>query len=308
MLLAVPYQPYGPFNSNTALNYDLQQSVTVNMTQYNNLVALVNLIPASEPYVLFQNDMPEVLPRPLPLGLTPLTSTITNWQSDSVQDADSNSFPLTTSSGQTAHVPIQYALANPYSNPYQNGFFDTGPNPSISMYTFVQSMIQSGKYGLLGEAGGMLLLERDYHGPLKYYRPYQTTVSASQLYINGSGPVLTPVLRRYNLTNLTTAWFGPYMTLSPGIYRATYSMMVSNVSENNTMTLVTTILGGSTTLGDGFLRITGANFTSPDSWENLSYQFTVNNTWAGIQFEGISASWQGMIAIRSVAIAQIGLE
>ena len=74
------YQPYSPLNETSNLTYSSIRDVNFNFSEYNTLMSLIHLIPPNDPYVLFQNDMPEMLPRPsidnLPFLFTTYISSI----------------------------------------------------------------------------------------------------------------------------------------------------------------------------------------------------------------------------------------
>ncbi len=68
---------------------------------------------------------------------------------------------------------IDYVLADLNSSSYTAG--------SPSMYNFTNLFYGSGNYGILAEASSIALLERNYTGPILYYRPTYREFSASSL-------------------------------------------------------------------------------------------------------------------------------
>lgn len=295
---ATVYEPYGPLNSYSNENYDLGHITTINWTTYAELQDLISLVPRSTPYVLFQNDMPTVLPRPLEYHQTPLTSALLDWLNATPYDASVNRFPLSLD-GAFFEVPILYTIANPWSIWYEIG---GGRNDSMSV--FVQSMISSGEYGLLGEAGGMMVLARGYTGPLLYYAPLAQAVPASSFRVlDHHGPSGLPVISESDLIN-QTAWYGPYTYLPPGEYRVTWYVETSNDSPSNSIELAVSANAFHTVLGR--LTLTGANFTSTNTWTAISLDVDAPSIYSLVEFPGRDAFWNGTLSFRGVSVQQVG--
>lgn len=306
VLLSTVFQPYGPFNQNSPTRFDLSQSTQINWTAYDRLLSLVHLIPQSTPYVLFQNDMPELLPRPLAYEDTPLITSLYNWQNLSNYDAVHNSFPLELTSGQVADAQIDYAIDNPYSNPYAYGFYDTSSLPNVSMYYFVRTLYASGYYGILGEAGGLTVFERGYNASPEVYVPYTMTIPATQLFDYATRELSTEgVISAVNPVPNEPLWWGPYATFSPGWYSLNFSMLTSNNSPENRMYIYATWANGGEILGNGQLLFNGSAFPEVNQWTNVEMRVYMNNTYGGVQFSGFPYSWTGEVAIRSIQVTQI---
>lgn len=304
ILVATVYQPYGPFNAGSNNDFYVSQTTRVNWTQYNEFTSLVKLIPSSSPYVLFQLDMPELLPRPLPFNQTPLIPTYQDWLNVSVYDAVHNTFPLKLANGQVVSVPIDFAIDNPYGNVPNSNYFTYAWKPNISMYNFISVLFNSGKYGVLGEAGGMLLLERGYSGPTKYYEPYSASFSASQL-CDGLTNECPSGLQAISGTVPVGAhlWYGPYTTLSPGTYRVTYTLMATNISPENHYYLGGVADYGRVTFGGAV--ISGRNFTTSGQWTAISVVIHVNNTYVTVELPGWNEGWSGSVSIKRISVVQL---
>jgi hypothetical protein len=284
---AVFFEPYGPLNGETRDNFALGPATTLNWTTFHQMQDLVNLVPRATPWVLFQNNMPSVLPRPLAYHETPLTP----------YDAQTDQFPLDLD-GVLLQVPIQYAIVDPFS-PW---FMISGLVAETSMQNFAQSMIASGAYGILGEADGMFVLERGYVGPPQYYVPYSATFSASALYAGlSSSPSGMNVISGTTLVD-AAVWHGPYVPFAPGTYRVTYSLLTTDNSSQNRIDLVVASNETHTVLGD--VRLTGANFNATGTWVDISVTATAATVQPLVEFEGVFAYWSGTISIRSVEVTQ----
>ena len=293
ILFAAVYEPYGPLNGsiNSVANFNVNSETEVNLTLFNEYIQMSNLIPRSNPYVLFQNNMPNLLPRNLTYDETPLIPPY-----DFLPNATVQYHPMELITGQIVNPVIDYAIDDPYNNLY----FTLG-NPS--MYDFIHLLYASGNYGILAEESGMLLLEKNYTGPIKYYEPfiafYPSSIFYSPKTLNQFSNL--PVIE----SNLTggEAWYGPYTTLSPGNYSLSFELKTSSISHNNSIILDITANDGATVLG--VKNITGDAFADTNSWENITVNIYVNNTYNNVEFRGINAYWNGSLYFRGIKVKQI---
>jgi uncharacterized membrane protein len=301
MLFATVYQPYGPFNAMDQDNFNVNQSTEVDWSQYQQLHDLAGLIPRSNPYVLFQNNMPELLPRPLSYLQTPLISTILDWKNCSVYDAVHNSFPLLLSGAVPVNARIDYSIDDPLTSYFLG---KDQYNSSVTMYCFMRSLYDSGVYGILGEDGGMMVLERNYTGAPQLYVPYSATFTASELDSGSSNvPSGQGVISITNAID-AQAWGGPDTFLSPGRYDVRYTMMTTSSSPLDRVELCTTADNGHFQLGDSSI-VTGENFTSVDTWTDIDQVINVNDTYVDVDFAGLSATWNGTLSIQSIQVTQL---
>jgi hypothetical protein len=198
-------------------------------------------------------------------------------------------------------VPIQYAIADPFSPWFTVG----GVVANTSMQNFAQAMIASGAYGILGEADGMFVLARGYLGPPQYYVPYVANFSASALYAGLSlSPSGQSVISGTDLYD-AAVWHGPYVPFSPGTYRVTYSLRSTSDASQNRIELV--VASNQTRAVLGALRLTGANFTSPGNWVDISVTATTDTVEPLVEFEGVFAFWSGTISVRYVTVTQVAV-
>jgi uncharacterized membrane protein len=298
ILLALFYQPYGPWNPHGPDPFPLGELRGANLTFFSEMEHLVNLIPRSAPYVLFQNDMPYALPRVLDYQQTPLVSSEIAWLNLSTWDVAENQFPLELPGGSMTNARISYLVDNP-----EGPLFYSSTTPGISMYSFVRALYESGLYGVVGEASGMLLLERGYAGPVQYFVPYSQNYSARSLYswVN-AGPSGTTIVERTNVSG-GRVWWGPYALLSPGTYRATLWMRTTNLSPTNTIEVQATTNDGQDIHAE--TNVTGSDFSAVDQWEPISFTFDLNDTSNTVEFASWNAYWSGTIAIEGATVNQI---
>ncbi|MEM3845754.1 MAG: DUF2079 domain-containing protein, partial [Candidatus Parvarchaeota archaeon] len=166
VLFALVYNPYGPLNQYSMTNFDVAENTAVNWTTFNNLEHIVNMIPKNDPYVLTQNNIPEIYPRPLLYENTPIT-TLSYFFTNITID---NHY-MRVVSGHIYNVRIDYVLAN-IESPY---YLEKSPE---SMYNFTKLFYGSGEYGILAEASGIVLLEKNYTGIPIYYIPFNEHFNA----------------------------------------------------------------------------------------------------------------------------------
>jgi uncharacterized membrane protein len=309
VVFASIFQPYGPLNG---LGPDKFSLPSANLTRYNELQRLESLVPRNTPFVLFQNDMPGMLPRPLDYLATPLVSGIEDWRNVSIYDAEVGYFPLLLYSGHTVNASVLYAI----DDPYNWGFAAKGSTTNNSMYYFIRDLYASGMYGILGEVDGMLVLERGYSGTPVMYSPFSQAIPARDLWVpdvapgqwsnaswNGSKiPSGESVISATNADS-TYAWDGPGLVLSPGTYEVGFSLMTTNLSPQDHISLVVAGENGKDILASE--NITGSNFSHADVWTNFSLTFYANNTYQQVTFPGLSVLWRGTLSIQTINLVQL---
>ncbi len=293
---AMVFQPYGPFNATGPDSFGTSAATEVNWTYFDQYTHLVSLIPPDTPYVLFQNSMPSVLPRPLKYFGAPLVTGLEHWVNVTSSDAARNQFPLELVQGQLANVPIDFAISDP-----NNRWYDSGDK--VSMYAFFTTLYQSGFYGLLGEASGMTVLERSYSGPLEYYEPFTGSLSSTDLYLGNSSTESTgPFLSLSNLSN-QPAWHSSRFPVSPGTYRVEFSLSTSRIDPSNRLALV--VLANTTGPVLNRQLVTGENFTQSGTWTVVNFTVRLTSAYDDLEFAAWNASWNGTISIRSISVTEV---
>lgn len=303
---AAVLQPYGPLNGSIEYSFDLESATTINWTEFNDLEDLVHLIPSADPYVLVQNEMPEIFPRETTTGPPPiLTATINQWYNCTEYDVDHNSFPL-VEDGRLFFTPIDYALANTNDPQFMTPSTGTAFSTNISMFTFVTVLSDSGHYGVLGEAGGLVLLARGFTGSTEVFGPWVETFSASELYHwpagNASG---SPIISGANLSG-EPLWYGPYTFLLPGSYDVAFSLMTDDNASQNRIDLSLEANGGRSPLNGKGFELEGGNFTELRAWTVFHLSLLVNETAVQVEFRGMSTYWTGELSIRWVQVTMVG--
>jgi uncharacterized membrane protein len=297
---AVAYQPYGPLNGSAPISFQLDTQTAANMTVYNEFSRIVSLIPHDDPYVLFQDNMPDLLPRPLP------------YVPPSVPF---NQFPLLPSSVSTdlyygrlpngTQVParIDYVVADPYS-PQFTAVYGAPPYNASMQYLF-DKLYATGEYGVLAEASGMIALARNYSGPPEYFVPivahYVPGDSPGNLYAGEPGFERGQVIEASNVSS-QMVWYGPYSVLAPGLYNVTFMLYTTNSSPGNALQLQLTADSGGVYLGT--YTLTGDELRAGE-WTPVTLTFYSNDIYTGVEFRGYALRWVGNLSVRSVDLVQV---
>ncbi len=299
-MFAAAYQPYGPLNGSVPISFQLGTQTAADMRLYGEFSRMVSLIPRDDPYVLFQDNMPELLPRPLP------------YVPPSVPF---NQFPLLPSSVSTdlyygrlpngTQVParIDYVVVDPYSPQFTAVY---GPPPyNASMQYLFDRLYATGDYGVLAEASGMMVLARNYSGPPKYFVPieaeYSPGDSPGHIYAGEPGFERGRAIAASDVSD-QMVWYGPYSVLAPGLYNVTFMLYTTNSSPGNALQLQITADSGGVCLGTYTLR---GDELRAGEWTPVTLTFYSNDIYAGVEFRGYALHWSGEISIRSVDLVQV---
>ncbi|MEM3846853.1 MAG: DUF2079 domain-containing protein, partial [Candidatus Parvarchaeota archaeon] len=288
VLLGTVYEPYGPLNKYSETDFNLGNVTNYNISLYEGYLKLVDLIPTNDPFILYQNDMPQVIYRD-PVALTyslfgePFNYTFFidgHWTSN-----------------------VSYIIANPYSSYFT---YRGEGNYSLDMYNVVSYYISVKKYGILGEWDGIILLKRSYSGPPIVYAPEDRNFSAQNLYVLDNSYRASGIITSSQLTNGETLWYGPYTVLQPGTYELTLHVKASNISSRNSFILRYSYYNPSGALIDiSLLNITGEQFSRQNYWTNISIDVIAPNLFTGVEFAGQSFHWSGNFAISGISLKQI---
>ena len=289
-VLALAFEPFSPFNGYTPVNFDLAQQIGVNWTFYNEFTRLASYVPADDPYVVIQEDMPMLLPRALPYG-TAMVPTIANF----TLDPQGTGFEiLDTSTGTWTEARIDYLVANPYHLQYYY-------YANSSMFDMISTLYGEGAAGFVAEASGLMLLETGYTGPLLYFVPFTSHLAAQsfgpgnvgQRLPNGNLIATNPGSEVSNV-----AWTGSVSFLTPGEYNFTFLFETSTLVPSNLLHIDNPV-------------------TTP--WNVTSRNFSAVNTWTAVTERGYLSSpvvlsqiiaglqrWDGDLTFGGLTINEVG--
>lgn len=295
ILLNSEFAPMGPFNQASTDNFNFSSNISYNSTQTQILSSIISLIPANTPYVAYQNNLPQILPRPLPLGYVILMGGyLGNLQPFNISDATNNSWPVMTENGDIGMVPIDYAIG--YAN--NQNFYHTPQ----STYNLLQTMYDSGNYGILAENDGFILLEYNYTGQIQNYAPIHMVFPAGDL-LNESGPssIGKPIAKTNDQSD-GFMFYGPGTYLFPGTYNVTFVLKTTNTSSANNIWLQVTSNSGNTFIS--FEHINGSWFSTANRWQDFNLSFNVTTITGMVEFRGFGIQWNGTISLDDVVVTQ----
>jgi len=286
-LLGTVYDPYGPFNSSNSLSYRLPGSITENATVDATLSKLISLIPAANPNILVQQNIPEIYPRPLGNNGHYLIAGV------------SIAYNFTyLYKNQWLPAKIDYVIADPWDYTFT---YESLYPFNLSMESDLQILYQGGTFGIMGEANGLTLLGRNYSGPLEYYVPVDQRIPASSLLVTNPSYRDRSLISANNVTS-GTVWFGPYsIFLPPGLYVVTYALRTTNNSSGNR--LVFDVRGTNLTLINS-TNLSGNEVSPKGSWVNIVTQVYLNNFEGDIDFSGDAVHWFGNLSLSGITIME----
>ena len=247
MLILAPFSPIIDHSNLYKTNLPISKYSKL----YQEFSTEIKLIPLNTPYVVIGDSEPSVLPYPhlnnTPVLVTPYTLTYNL----SYKQLDGLSYRNAT---------INYVIGNPYGEMFTQSL--TTPY-NLSMYALLSKLYNTGNFGIIAEASGIVLLERNYTGPLQYYVPINCTLGSAYLQapiILGNLPLSSTnyllTKNRPILVNNSIELNGP-MFLPPGEYN--FSFFISSNNPNNSYQ------SNFTVNGSGFDQNFSANFTTMEN-------------------------------------------
>lgn len=299
LIMSLFYSPYGPFNDNGNVN-SIYKYDNENSTQYNDLMKVVSLIPTNVPAneILVQNNLPEIFPRIDTYGLTPYNPLSAPLELDFNYYFFYN-YTEIMPDGKFMNVTPDYILADINSLSFTS---IDGPYPhNISLSMYVHHFLENKSYGILAEADGILLLERNYTGDVKYFVPIPTMSYYSQnwQFYYGDKDSFSQI---YNSTVMQGVSSGPFITLPPGYYSATFNIFTNDNSSMNTFGVVLMKNYNQSI----YYRNFNNSILKNNTWNKLTVTFYLNNTYNFLNFQLRSYVIEdGKIEVKSLVINQI---
>lgn len=274
LFLNIFFVPFSPINNQYGDQFSFQQNISYNPQQYSELGSMIKMIPSSDHYIVYQNNLPELFPRVIPPGdVLLMGGYLGSFINVSVGEANNNSWQVNVDRNVVS-MPVDFALADATNSNFYLS--------SSSVYSIVHDMYESGKYGILSEGYGLILLQRGYNGNVKNYAPETVTISGGS-FINpplvsnqliGTIPVnASGIIGQYAVTPLY---------LFPGQFTAT--LYINSQHRFNATNLSSMVLGVNS--GSQALLSVGGNISVPSnnpSIYKITFSFTLNgiagNVW-----------------------------
>ena len=301
VLLGTVYEPYGPLNTDSQTNFGLTNVMNYNATLYDQYLHLVELLPTNSRYVLYQNNMPQVIYRD-PLALS--TVGVDGYPNNFTYFVSDNQAFIPLTSGNWTHQ-IEYILADAYSQ----YFLLTGSgNNSANMYETLDHFLGVGDYGVVGEYDGLILIEKGYLGQPVIYGSENKYFPSSDLFTNNQSYRGDGNISGSNLTNSQLLWYGPYTWLQPGQYEINLDISTTNISQINYFDLLVSYypnLSKSTQSTLNTFLVKGSDLPSPGKFFNISFTFSTSIFLEHVQFSGMNFHWNGIFSIKNISVYQI---
>ena len=300
LIFAIFYQPYGPLNPYNPDNFNLVGQTQYNVTRYNYFEDEINLIPISCPYVLMQNNMPELLPRELSYNFTILNVGLTPFAPNlSIGEVINNSFPREIVGNKWIDVKIVYAMGDAFTPNY----FFAGYPGSPSMYCFLKVLYNSSLYGIYAQEGSVILLKRGYTGYPVLYSPFNIYYSMNSLcnlvsnYTENNNTLTYSNISYHSLFRTSDVFY------PPGRYNLTISLKSSSYSNENNLSLGIVRQGQSGNWRA--FNITSRDFSKKNGVNKITFQFTINDFYKFLYFELYLNKWVGEVTVLSLGLNEI---
>ena len=142
---ALFFEPWGPFNSTSAINFNTRAETDVNYSQLETLYILAALIPSGEKNIIVQNNLPQALVGHLGPHFVSSVDVLPFNQ----VNITNNEFPYLYGGS----IKIDYVLAD------KNNYWYNMGNPTFGQEC--NELLSSGYYEMVAGAYGLFLLARD---------------------------------------------------------------------------------------------------------------------------------------------------
>ncbi len=276
LIFAVLFQPFSPVSSHIGTSFDISSYTDSGPSNAAAVMELSDLIPTNATGVLLQNDLPQVLTH------------------------DPNINPNLIS--YTLGYPLNFTpafFANSTSIQYIFGYLGTASFTSISsgesQFNVVQNALSSGMYGLVGENGTMILLERSYYSsPKILVNPEHVNIFDSNL-----------VSMRYVIDkngslnkSINSLYYDDPFFLLPGMYRI--NVTLSSLNAGSWASFDLQIYGH--LLGDDMLN---QSVHLGNGSRTFSVEFYSSNVYMQRYLAITNINSQGKVELSSITIQQI---
>jgi len=263
-LFAAVYQPVSPLNQYTTLDFGFA-NVIKNYDQmravYGNISNMLKLVQPGSTVLVQESIMPP------------------------------GNVKLYTLSQVNPKASFQYVLAGPNSS----YFVPQGPS-GITMSSLAEKLYSS-NYGVLAEADDMVLMERNYTGPVVYYRPTSVTWTADKILPLGKTVLYDDELIVLNPKQVQ-AWYIPDNFLPVGNYTLIAYMKQSTPSSSNLMSIAI--------FSDNMTHLLSFHYVSSsmvnESWTRVEYTFSVPRLYSNVEIFSYIYSWQGSLYLSNVSV------
>jgi uncharacterized membrane protein len=157
----------------------------------------------------------------------------------------------------------------------------------ITPIQVILTLLENKEYGIIASLDGVMLLKRDYQGPIEYYEPQKDTFNYKKL-VPSHGKITWNYTGTFHKVisgdlqdSIGITWFGPYQYFTPGTYEAIFRIK----TMNETCNLVLDIVTEKGTKVVALRSIYGDDFEQTDNWKDFSLNFEIDKP-AELEFRG----------------------
>ena len=287
-LLALVFQPYGPLNQYTNANFFFEEKTKVNLSRYDALNNIVDLIPKNDPYVFFQNNIPEVMLRDHYVSTVAFSAGIAGL-----------AFPYNLTyqlmNGSWTNR-IDYAIFD-YNSRF---FYYEGNYPTnLSFYAVAQKLYSSGHYGIMADKYGFVLMKAEYTGPIIYGGSFTDNIPLNSLTVSGGGIKITNNIT-WNNVSRGSIFRSPEFFVSPGNYSLTLHLnQTVDQSGGSILINISSLMNGI------LLKSITLNSTAISGLTNgtKTFIFTTNNFYDNVIISAYVTSWSGLMSLSGMSVS-----
>ena len=268
---ALIFSPLSPYNSSVAggifQGNENLPSITSDSPSAQFLRQALGLVPANAG-VLTQNDIPQLSGR------------------ENVQVAG---FPI-------RGVSYDYIVADSEID-YFSSFSQILPS--------ITAALTNGTFGILAEGYGVYVLERGYAGRAELFAPSSYLYSGSQLDPYAPSVVVgTEIIHNASSTSTQYVWYGPYATLPPGDYSATFTLRASGNFTATETVIELDVYEAEASLAAS--SISGPAFEGTLGNHNFTLDFSLTNVSSALEYRGLNLAAGVTIELIGVSIVELG--
>ncbi len=199
----------------------------------------------------------------------------------------------------------EYIVTDPYSSSF-TGLLPERSN-NYTMENAFNFYFGTGKYGVLGDAYGEILLEKGYTGSPLIYDPVNKTILPGELHLPPTTNVQNGVYYIGPVTNGSYGWYGPYITMAPGTYSAIFRLSTDTVPQEGNFSLQVAYTPGP---GDSQTLLSSVEVSAAvllqNSSENFVLNFTLTHYTGLLEFRCLHMHYASEIGLSSITVMQTG--
>ncbi len=248
----------------------------VNITPHTNLVHdILNMVPGNAS-VATQNDIfPHVAQR---------------------EDAYILTWPMP--------MEVDFILVDMKSSHF---YSQSGFSSNVTVEEALEKEVETGNYGLLASADGILLFQKGYNGPLTLFDPRKDVFGSDSLFVLNNSKILGDPTSSSGKTivheagdSLGVIWYGPYSYFFSGEYQATFRMKTNSES----LRCVIDVANSGTAISSR--TVNSSDLKPLGEWNEVTLDFKIDGV-GRMEFRGFCESNNTYVSLDYVKITQVGL-